>query len=111
MEKNIHNVMVNASQIKMLFGMDAKRVKELMDGNKQIPLTSVSNKLDKVRSFDERFDGKDKVAVLFDQIQKKVCRTRSRIRCLITNHASRKNAWSARFQCSIKCLPMSNWID
>ena len=71
MEKNIHNVMVNASQIKMLFGMDAKRAKELMGGNKQIPITSVSKKLDKFRSFDDRFDGKDKVTVLFDQIQKK----------------------------------------
>lgn len=71
MEKNIHNVMVNASQIKMLFGMDAKRVKELMDGNKQVPITSVSNKMDKFRSFDPRFDNQDKVAVLFEQLQKK----------------------------------------
>lgn len=57
-QPNLKEVFVNASQIEMLFKIgDKQRVKDLMNGNRKIPITSVSEILpQKTRSFDPRFD-------------------------------------------------------
>lgn len=49
---------MNASQIEMLFKIgDKQSIKNLMDGNRKIPITKVSEILPpKTRSFDPRFD-------------------------------------------------------
>ena len=71
-KNNLYKTLVNISQINYLFDIDSRELKKALSGRKSCTIEFLSEVFkDQFRSYDERFDNKNKILFTIDMIHEK----------------------------------------